>query len=361
MLFVGRIQPLKGVTVAVEALASSTVPTPGSWVVGGPSGADGEAELARVRALVADLGLEGRVAFVDPQPHHLLSTWYRAADVVVVPSRSESFGLVALEAAACGVPVVAADVGGLPTLVRHDGTGFLVEGRDPAESAARIDELLADPARARLLGDDAVERGALLLVDDGRSPAPPLRRPGCPCARGVRVSTAAVPPSPDELARCEELVESWLAQQVDQNPTVAAVERDLESGERRWIVRVAGEEKSTSTVWFHLRQRTLHAETYLCPRPRSSRRALRVPAAPQPAAVGPSLRDRCGGRGVPRDRGARRVGRRRRARPGARHRSTPRSSSASGRRCASASRPASRADPAPDRVACPDDTAVAAP
>ncbi len=81
------------------------------------------------------------------------------------------------------------------------------------------------------------------------------------------MSTAAVPPSPDELARCEELVESWLAQQVDQNPTVASVERDLESGERRWVARVLGEEKTTSAVWFHLRQRTLHAETYFMPAP----------------------------------------------------------------------------------------------
>ncbi len=160
VLFVGRIQPLKGVTVAVEALAASTVPDARLCIVGGPSGADGEAELARVRALVGDLGLEGRVEFVDPQPHHLLSTFYRAADVVVVPSRSESFGLVALEAAACGVPVVAADVGGLSTLVRHGVTGYLVEGREPAEYAARIDELLGDPARARLLGDNAVELAA---------------------------------------------------------------------------------------------------------------------------------------------------------------------------------------------------------
>jgi D-inositol-3-phosphate glycosyltransferase len=92
------------------------------------------------------------VAFVEPQPHHRLSSWYRAADVVVVPSRSESFGLVALEAAACGVPVVANAVGGLRTLVRHDRTGFLVEGRDPGAFAERIDELLANPHRTVAMG-----------------------------------------------------------------------------------------------------------------------------------------------------------------------------------------------------------------
>ena len=69
--------------------------------------------------------------FVPPQPHHILSTYYRAADVVLVPSRSESFGLVALEAAACGVPVVASAVGGLLTLVDDGMTGFLIRGRAP--------------------------------------------------------------------------------------------------------------------------------------------------------------------------------------------------------------------------------------
>jgi D-inositol-3-phosphate glycosyltransferase len=125
--------------------------------VGGPSGADGEREQAKARALVRQLGLEDRVVFVDPQPHHLLSTYYRAADVCVVPSRSESFGLVALEAAACGIPVVAAAVGGLRTLVDHGATGFLVDDRDPAAFAANIDEVLGRPALAADLGAGARE------------------------------------------------------------------------------------------------------------------------------------------------------------------------------------------------------------
>ncbi len=152
LLFVGRIQPLKGLTVAVNALALLADRTARLVVVGGPSGADGPAEWDRVQALVDRLGLRDRVTFVPPQPHHLLSTYYRAADVVVVPSRSESFGLVALEAAACGVPVVAAAVGGLRTLVRDDVTGFLVDGRDPADMASRVDELLAHPGRADAMG-----------------------------------------------------------------------------------------------------------------------------------------------------------------------------------------------------------------
>jgi D-inositol-3-phosphate glycosyltransferase len=155
MLFVGRIQPLKGLPVAVQALAAVADRRTRLVVVGGPSGADGDAEWASVQHLVDDLGVRDRVVFVAPQPHHLLSTYYRAADVVVVPSRSESFGLVALEAAACGVPVVAAAVGGLRTLVRHGRTGFLVEDRDPTLFAARVDELLDDPGRAAAMGRSA--------------------------------------------------------------------------------------------------------------------------------------------------------------------------------------------------------------
>jgi D-inositol-3-phosphate glycosyltransferase len=89
-----------------------------------------------------------------------LSTYYRAADVVLVPSRSESFGLVALEAAACGVPVVAAAVGGLRTLVRHGRTGFLVDRRDPEVYAAYVAELLDNPGAVARMRAAAVERAS---------------------------------------------------------------------------------------------------------------------------------------------------------------------------------------------------------
>lgn len=160
LLFVGRIQPLKGLTVAVEALAQLQRTDARLVVVGGASGRDGAAEMQRVRSLVTDLGLTERVSFVEPQPHHVLSTWYRSADVVLVPSRSESFGLVALEAAACGVPVVASSVGGLRTLVIDGRTGFLVDRRDPAAKAAKIDELLGDPEMAAAMGESAVLHAA---------------------------------------------------------------------------------------------------------------------------------------------------------------------------------------------------------
>ena len=155
-LFVGRIQPLKGLSVAVRMLAELAEDVR-LVVVGGPSGAEGPAELDRIERLVEELGVADRVAFVEPQPHHLLSTYYRAADVVVVPSRSESFGLVALESAACGVPVVAAAVGGLRSLVVDGETGFLVESRDPAEFAVKVDELLSDPGRAADMGRSAAK------------------------------------------------------------------------------------------------------------------------------------------------------------------------------------------------------------
>jgi D-inositol-3-phosphate glycosyltransferase len=147
LLFVGRIQPLKGLTIAIRCLALVD-PRAVLVVVGGPSGVDGDAELHRVRALADELGVADRVRFVPPQPHHLLSTYYRSADVCLVPSRSESFGLVALEAAACGTPVVAANVGGLTTLVQHGRTGFLVEERQPEAFAAFVREILADPVLA---------------------------------------------------------------------------------------------------------------------------------------------------------------------------------------------------------------------
>ncbi|MGH9211353.1 MAG: glycosyltransferase [Acidimicrobiales bacterium] len=158
LLFVGRIQPLKGLDVAVRALASLQDLDPMLVVVGGASGPQGLNEVARIHKLVAELGLTDRVRFVDPQPHHLLSTYYRAADVVLVPSRTESFGLVALEAAACGTPVVAAAVGGLRTLVDHGQTGFLVEGRDPAVYAAYVREIEEHPDLARMLSTDAARR-----------------------------------------------------------------------------------------------------------------------------------------------------------------------------------------------------------
>lgn len=177
LLFVGRIQPLKGLDMAVRALAE-VVHGPESGhiyrrgggrrrladaslvVIGGPSGPHGDDEVVHVRDRIRDLDLTTRVRFLPPRGHEMLSTFYRAADVVVVPSRSESFGLVALEAAACGVPVVASAVGGLTTLVDHGRTGYLVDERDPAAFGHRIASILGDPGLAASMGHASSRRSA---------------------------------------------------------------------------------------------------------------------------------------------------------------------------------------------------------
>src|SRR4051794_20635018 len=161
LLFVGRIQPLKQLDVAVRSLAE--LDRHGFHdaflvVVGGPSGPQGDEEVTRIAKLVGELGLADRILFVPPQRHELLSTYYRAADVCVVPSRSESFGLVALEAAACGIPVVAAAVGGLTTLVDEGHPGSLVEGRAPADYAERAAGVLASHERAAEMSVAAAAR-----------------------------------------------------------------------------------------------------------------------------------------------------------------------------------------------------------
>ncbi|MFM7744827.1 MAG: glycosyltransferase [Actinomycetota bacterium] len=158
MLFVGRIQPLKGLDVAVETLARLADRRTRLVVVGGASGNEGETEVVRIRSLIESLGVANRVDFVAPQAHHMLSTYYRAADVVIVPSRSESFGLVALEAAACGVPVVASGVGGLITIIDDGVTGHLVADRSPDVFASHVDRILANPIDAATMGARAAEK-----------------------------------------------------------------------------------------------------------------------------------------------------------------------------------------------------------
>ena len=148
LLFVGRIQPLKCADVAIETLAELRADGSEPYrlvVVGGPSGPHGEKSLQGLHDVADARGVREFVHFVEPQPHELLSSYYRAADVCLVPSRSESFGLVALEAAACGTPVVASAVGGLTTLVDHGHTGFLVDEHDPEAYATAVRRVFAEP------------------------------------------------------------------------------------------------------------------------------------------------------------------------------------------------------------------------
>lgn len=147
LLYVGRIQKLKGLELAIRAV-EELVPVlnrPLRFViVGGPSGVNGSGEVTRLRELVRALGLEDVVRFEGPQPHTRLPLYYRAAEALVVCSHSESFGLAALEAHACGTPIVATPVGGLGHIVADGKSGFLVETRDPAVFAGRLKTLLAD-------------------------------------------------------------------------------------------------------------------------------------------------------------------------------------------------------------------------
>ena len=110
-----------------------------------------------MHALAEELGVARRVHWVSPRRHERLADYYRAADVCIVPSRTESFGLVALEASACGTPVVAAAVGGLRSLVDDGETGFLVAGRNASNFAAPIERLLADPPLASRMGNAAAQ------------------------------------------------------------------------------------------------------------------------------------------------------------------------------------------------------------
>jgi D-inositol-3-phosphate glycosyltransferase len=161
LLFVGRIQPLKCADAAVETLAELRASGSEPYrlvVVGGPSGPHGEKSLQGLIDLADARGVKDSVHFVDPQPHELLSSYYRAADVSIVPSRSESFGLVALEAAACGTPVVAAAVGGLTTLVEHGRTGFLIDDPTPQRYAAAVRRVFDEPLTAERLSTASVLR-----------------------------------------------------------------------------------------------------------------------------------------------------------------------------------------------------------
>lgn len=165
LVFVGRIQPLKAPDVLLRAAALWLEARPERRaqttiaIVGGPSGSGLEHPEA-LENLAQQLGIRDLVRFVPPVDRVTLADWYSAADLVCVPSYSESFGLVALEAEASGTPVVAAAVGGLPTAVRHGVSGLLVDGHNPRDYAVAIGQILDDPDLQTSLSKGAVEQAS---------------------------------------------------------------------------------------------------------------------------------------------------------------------------------------------------------
>ena len=163
--FVGRIQPHKGPEVLIRATSELVKHSPQMRpqlivnIIGGASGANTE-EVERLKELVTWLNIDDVIHFAPPVPRADLVHWYRAADLVCVPSYSESFGLVALEAQACGTPVVATAIGGLRTAVADGISGVLVDGHDPKAWSSVIARLLHEPQRRVLLSMGAIEHAS---------------------------------------------------------------------------------------------------------------------------------------------------------------------------------------------------------
>jgi D-inositol-3-phosphate glycosyltransferase len=162
ILFAGRIEPLKGVETLLRAIAIIAQQRPELIsrlyvpIIGGdPSSAQDDDEMARLQALREELGIADVVTFLGAQDQDTLQYYYAASAMVVMPSDYESFGMVALEAMACGIPVVASDVGGLAYLVRHGRTGYRVPARNPKVLAAKVARLLTDEELRRRMGQRA--------------------------------------------------------------------------------------------------------------------------------------------------------------------------------------------------------------
>ncbi len=165
LLFVGRIQPLKAPDVLLHAAAALIESDPGLRerlvvvVVGGPSGTGLEAP-EHLAKLAVTLGISDLVRFEPPAAQETLADYYRAADLTMVPSYNESFGLVALESQACGTPVIAARVGGLVTAVADGVSGLLIDGHDPRDYAKAVRDVIGAPARQAALAQGAVAHAA---------------------------------------------------------------------------------------------------------------------------------------------------------------------------------------------------------
>ena len=162
LLYVGRVEPLKGLDLLVETAAQMEAGDEGvrMMVVGG--GGPGEPETDRVRRLAEDRQVDDLIDFVGRVDQEQLPLYYNAADVCLVPSYYESFGLVALESMACGTPVVASRVGGLPTLVHHGHTGYLKPWRCPEAFANSVEMIISSERLQESLGQAARRRAEMM-------------------------------------------------------------------------------------------------------------------------------------------------------------------------------------------------------
>jgi len=158
LLYVGRLQPIKGLETLLEAMTRLDEAT--LLIIGGDQDEPESGHAVYLREQVASLGLERRVRFLGAQPQRRLRLFYAAADATVMPSYYESFGMVALEAMACGSAVVASRVGGLTTTIQDGVTGHLVPEGDPVALAERVRGLLADPDERARIGREAARWAA---------------------------------------------------------------------------------------------------------------------------------------------------------------------------------------------------------
>ncbi len=165
LLFVGRIERLKGLDTLLEAVAVVSRTCSGrnlkALVVGGGGQTEEEnAELRRIVELHRDLNLQDQVQFVGSKPQEMLPLYYSAADITIMPSHYESFGLVAVESMASGTPVVASNVGGLSYTIKDGQTGFLVPEENHFALAERVFELLKNPELRRRMGEQAAKHAS---------------------------------------------------------------------------------------------------------------------------------------------------------------------------------------------------------
>lgn len=201
ILFVGRLEPLKGVDLLVEALARLKTPAdrpqPQLWIVGGDE--RDEPERQRLRAIAAAAGVAERVSMQDAVPHDLLPDLHRAANVCAMPSAYESFGLVAVEAMACGAPVVASPVGGLLTTIAHGRNGYLAAERSAAAFADALAQVLNAPDSGAAMSRRAAQSVrkyawpavAQRMLDLYESLIAEPDRPSSPCADPAETLLAA--------------------------------------------------------------------------------------------------------------------------------------------------------------------------